>query len=581
MRQLVCNKEGERSEKHLNRIDRKREAKAITRSNCKARLRIHLDYKSRKWIVSCFEPDHNHELTPASMVHLMPAYRGLSVADKAQVEGLHLYGVRTCHIMGLIMGQKGGYSDIGFCKKDLYNHIDKVNRAKIEDGDAFAALCYLQAKEKFEDEWNKVVEKHGVRENKHNELTSDFKSTYTQPVMTTALEKYELEASNVYTRNKFFDVRKEIEKVAAINVIDKSDVGNVVTLRLKRFGSPDSENVVQLDKSNGNLLCDYRLFESCGILCSHIFTAMKHEQVESIPASLICKRWTKLAIVDHISAVYAEEGDTTKKDLMRSGAVGAACNRLNKAARRNPHNFVRNIESIHKLAEQMERQEGIDLNSVDMSRVVRDPTVVKTKGAPRKNKKRTKKMRCSYCKRAGHTVRTCTKYATRDQLDTVVEEESSVETNEDSRDQSVSVNPNFSREVNHGQSKKKMKLNEKVKDNEAVKLTQESVNDLRSNGVNKAHKSGMSLTPGQNVKSDFNVAQMNTPSLPSLFVNNGYYSDMNTSLTSGPVHIRPSMIYGFGERLPGSRSQFFNHLNLDKSDSGLGRRSFIDTPRDG
>ncbi|KAJ1397118.1 Zinc finger, PMZ-type [Sesbania bispinosa] len=135
--------------------------------------------------------------------------------------------------------------------------------------------------------------------------------------MTTALEKYEVQASNVYTRNKFFDVQKEIEKVAAINVIDRSDVGNVVTMRLNKFGSPDSVNNVHLHKDNGNLVCDCRLFESCGIPCSHIFSAMKHEQVESIPASLICKRWTKFAKVDHISVVYAEEGDTSKKDLLR------------------------------------------------------------------------------------------------------------------------------------------------------------------------------------------------------------------------------------------------------------------------
>ncbi|KAJ1426056.1 FAR1 DNA-binding domain [Sesbania bispinosa] len=145
MRQLVCNREGERSEKHLNRTDRIREAKALTRTECKARLRVSLDYRSRKWRVGIFEPAHNHELTLASMIHLLPAYRGLSVADKAQVDGLHHYGVRTCHIMGHIMGQKGGYSDLGFCKKDLYNHIDKENREKIEDGDAFAALCYLQS----------------------------------------------------------------------------------------------------------------------------------------------------------------------------------------------------------------------------------------------------------------------------------------------------------------------------------------------------------------------------------------------------------------------------------------------------
>ena len=70
----------------------------------------------------------------------------MSNADRAQVDSLHLYGVRTCHMMGLMLGQKGGHADLGFCKKDLYNHIDKQKRTRIQDGDAFVALCYLQVK---------------------------------------------------------------------------------------------------------------------------------------------------------------------------------------------------------------------------------------------------------------------------------------------------------------------------------------------------------------------------------------------------------------------------------------------------
>ncbi|KAJ1428177.1 Zinc finger, CCHC-type superfamily [Sesbania bispinosa] len=500
MRQMVCNKEGERSEKHLNRSDRIREAKPLTRTNCKARIRVSLDYKSRKWRVVMFKPTHNHEFTPASMIHLLPAYRGLSVADKAQVDGLHVYGVRTCHIMGLIMGQKGDYSNLGLCKKDLYKHVDKENRAKIEDGDAFAALCYLQAK--FDNNpmtfsKNSLVDflhnfERALNEYRHNELTSYFKSTYTQPVMTTALEK--------------------------------SDVGNVVTMKLNKFGSPDSEYIVKLDNMS----------------------------IDKIPESLICKRWTKLAKVEHISAVYVEEGGTSKKDLLRSGAIGAACNRLNKAARKNPHNFVKNIECIHKLAEQMERQEGIDLNIADISRVVRDPTVVKTKGAPRKNKKMTKKRKCSFCKRPGHTVRTCTKYATRDQLDTLIEEESSVETYEDSRDKSRSRGVNFSKHMNDitvsgDQNCASYKGNpkKKSKPNEGMKLTQESVNEKRSSDNDTAS--------AFNTKYDFNVNQMNTP---SFFGNNVYLPNMISRSMSNPVHIRPSMIHGLGEGFLGNRPEY-------------------------
>ncbi|KAJ1426057.1 Zinc finger, PMZ-type [Sesbania bispinosa] len=383
---------------------------------------------------------------------------------------------------------------------------------------------YVQSKNSLVDFLHNF--ERALNEYRHNELTSDFKSKYTQPVMTTALERYEVQASNVYMRNKFFDVRKQIEKVTAINVIERTDVGNVITMKMNKFGTPDSSYIVTLDKSDGNFVCDCRMFESCGLPCSHIFSSMKHEQVESIPSSLILKRWAKLAKVQHISSVYAEEGDTSKKDLLRSGVVGAACNRLNKAARRNPHNFVKNIESIHKLTEQMERQEGIDLNVADISRAVRDPTVVKTKG---------------------HTVRTCTKYATRDQLDTVIEEQSSVETDEDSRDESRSRDVLISNHLNDvtvsagqncasdkGQSKKRRR------NSEGLKMTQESVNERRSSDVNK----------GQQNDTGVAFSRMNTP---SLFGNHVYYSNMNGPSISRPVHIRPSMIHGFGQGFVGNR----------------------------
>ena len=64
MRQLVCNRAGLRDKKHLMRVDRKRDHRPITRTNCPAKLCIHYDHKTRKWKVVSFEGCHNHELTP-------------------------------------------------------------------------------------------------------------------------------------------------------------------------------------------------------------------------------------------------------------------------------------------------------------------------------------------------------------------------------------------------------------------------------------------------------------------------------------------------------------------------------------
>ncbi|RYR50126.1 hypothetical protein Ahy_A07g036703 isoform A [Arachis hypogaea] len=43
-------------------------------------------------------------------------------------------------------GQAGGYSLMGFTKKDAYNYIEKTKREKIVDGDGNAAIIYLEKK---------------------------------------------------------------------------------------------------------------------------------------------------------------------------------------------------------------------------------------------------------------------------------------------------------------------------------------------------------------------------------------------------------------------------------------------------
>ncbi|KAJ1375716.1 FAR1 DNA-binding domain [Sesbania bispinosa] len=93
MCQYVCNREGLRNKKHFLRVDRKKEHKPVTRTNCQAKLQIHLDYKTSKWKVVSFEECHNHDPTPPKFVHLHPAYCGITDADKAHVDCLRSNGV--------------------------------------------------------------------------------------------------------------------------------------------------------------------------------------------------------------------------------------------------------------------------------------------------------------------------------------------------------------------------------------------------------------------------------------------------------------------------------------------------------
>ncbi|KAJ1403720.1 FAR1 DNA-binding domain [Sesbania bispinosa] len=287
MRQFVCNREGLRNKRHLMRLDRKRDHRAITRTNCEAKLRIRFNRKKSNWRVVSFEESHNHELTPPRFMHLHSAYRKLTNGDKAQVDSLHAHGVRTCHIMGYMLAQKGGYSNVGFARKDVYNYIDSNNRVKIKDGDALAALSYLKGRAAHDPT-----------------LFAEFRADDKEPVLTTCLQKIEKEAVKIYTLEMFKEVRKQIDKAGALIAIDRS---------------------VNRQKLSFTL-------NSRGIPCSHIFCAMINEHVDFIPSSLILKRWTKNAKSDLISSCRVDEVHSDVLDAARISALSAYCNNFVRVA---------------------------------------------------------------------------------------------------------------------------------------------------------------------------------------------------------------------------------------------------------
>ncbi|RYQ89233.1 hypothetical protein Ahy_B09g095984 isoform C [Arachis hypogaea] len=145
-RRFFCNKEGLRDPKHYNRLDRMRVHKPETRTNCKAKFSIHLDKSASIWRVRKINNNHNHELTPQVMVHLIPKYRSLTEGAKAQIDGFRECGISTAKTMRYMAGLAGGYSLVGFLKKDAYNYIDKQRREQIVDGDAESAIAYLEGK---------------------------------------------------------------------------------------------------------------------------------------------------------------------------------------------------------------------------------------------------------------------------------------------------------------------------------------------------------------------------------------------------------------------------------------------------
>ncbi|XP_016186050.1 protein FAR1-RELATED SEQUENCE 5-like [Arachis ipaensis] len=130
MRQIVCNRAGSRKEE-VEKDERILDHQPLTRSCCRARIRARLDRKIHKWKVVSFYEEHFHGLVDPLDVSMMPEYRTFSVSDKAQAKNLHDIGIRTCHILGYLAAQKGGYANL---------------KEKVKGGDANAAISYLRGK---------------------------------------------------------------------------------------------------------------------------------------------------------------------------------------------------------------------------------------------------------------------------------------------------------------------------------------------------------------------------------------------------------------------------------------------------
>ncbi|KAJ1392378.1 Zinc finger, PMZ-type [Sesbania bispinosa] len=483
MRKFVCNRQGLRNKKHFMRVDRKREHRAITRTNCGAKLQARFNRKKSKWIVVSFEEAHNHKLTPSVYVHLYPAYRKMSDADKTQVDSLRAHGVRTCHIIGYMLAQKGGYGGLGFCKIDVYNYIDSKSREQVKDGDAIAALSYLERNaqhdptlfaqfqittkedfktamysnftiDEFEGFWKKMLLKHGLvgnkwvaktyenkrlwataylrdkvfwrikttsqceainsivktyvkknssivefmhsfeqalREYRHNELTADFKSLFSKPVLITCLQKIEREASKIYTLEMFKEVRQEIDKVDAVIVVDRNVNDKNFMFTLNQYCNRGREMHVLYDASDSSFSCDCRLFESRGIPFSHIFCAMKNEHVEFIPTSLILKRWMKTAKSDFTTSIESKEVHSDVLDGARLSSLTSYSSNFVKVAYENKGCFNEIVDDIFKLTLKYQKKTVSNGQNSSSSFIISDPTIVKTKGALKKKKKEKRK----------------------------------------------------------------------------------------------------------------------------------------------------------------------------------------------
>ncbi|RYR72858.1 hypothetical protein Ahy_A02g007080 [Arachis hypogaea] len=112
-----------------------------------------------------------------------------------------------------------------------------------------------------------------LKEYRNNELIADFKSQCSEPMMITLLE----------------EIRNEIQRAGALNIKVLSTTLDKVEFSVTALGDPTKDRRVEVDRSKNPFSCSCKLFESRGIPCSHVFCAMKFENILEFSDSLIYK----------------------------------------------------------------------------------------------------------------------------------------------------------------------------------------------------------------------------------------------------------------------------------------------------
>ncbi|RYQ83690.1 hypothetical protein Ahy_B10g102475 [Arachis hypogaea] len=150
-------------------------------------------------------------------------------------------------------------------------------------------------------------------------------------------------------------------------------------------------------------------WSSEGILCSHMFCAMKRVGLQKLSDSLLLKKWSKHAkkYLDERSAGGTTQ-DKEREFLMRYGALPVAATWMVFLGAQDGPSFHDTMNEVCRWTQTLGKKSGLKRQTRDspMPNFVGDPSVVKTKGAP-KGKKERGKRRCTKYNSAGHVKNKC------------------------------------------------------------------------------------------------------------------------------------------------------------------------------
>ncbi|XP_025703524.1 protein FAR1-RELATED SEQUENCE 5-like [Arachis hypogaea] len=251
-----------------------------------------------------------------------------------------------------------------------------------------------------------------VKDYRNNEFIADYKSLYLEPVITTGLESIERAMSQIYTREIFFEVKKQIKGVAALIVLHRESSGSTEKFMFRKFRKPRRVYSVLYESNSERYECSCKLWNSIGIPCSHIICVLKKLEKDALPMRLVLKRWSK----DAKSGSFDDsDGGLDSNRAFRGwyGSLWTSCLPMCLLAAQRPATYEHAAAKIAQLLKEIEVEVSKGNSSTSVHDTVDgedilDPKIIKSKGAPRSTDNGKTARRCRRCRGFGHDRRNCT-----------------------------------------------------------------------------------------------------------------------------------------------------------------------------
>ncbi|KDO54322.1 hypothetical protein CISIN_1g028688mg [Citrus sinensis] len=177
----------------------------------------------------------------------------------------------------------------------------------------------------------------------------DFDSSYGSPVLCTHLRQYEQQAGEIYTKSMFEKVRTELNKEGLLFIKGYVDDISTRTYSIGEFRKANKEWKVVFHHQTKLAACQCQLLERLGIPCSHSYTVLKAEDVQSIPECMQLMRWLKTAKINNPPQNDDQAEKVYMSKLVRIGLVNAACKSLQYLAGNSLKAYKEAMKGIHSL----------------------------------------------------------------------------------------------------------------------------------------------------------------------------------------------------------------------------------------